>query len=190
MQAPAETAMTLCQQHGYSARLSHSMILAGWALVQQEQAAEGMAQIQAGFAIRHTQLHMSSYMALLAEAYGQIGQPAQGVRVVDETLAMVAATEARFVEAELYRLKGELLQMQGAAGDASEACLQHAIDIARQQNAKSLELRAAMSLARLWRTQGKRTEAHQLLSPIYAWFTEGFDTLDLQEARTLLEELA
>ena len=95
--------------------------------------------------------------------------------------------------AELYRLRGELL-LAGSAAQATrhveaEACFQHALAIARRQQAKSLELRAAMSLGRLWQQQGKRAEAYELLAPIYGWFTEGFDTADLQEAKTLLEEL-
>ena len=100
-------------------------------------------------------------------------------------------TGLRYYAAELSRLKGALL-LQQAVPDAAqaEACFQQALDVARQQQAKSWELRAATSLARLWRQQGKRAEAHALLAPIYGWFTEGFDTADLQEAKALLEELA
>jgi predicted ATPase len=102
----------------------------------------------------------------------------------------VDTTGERWYEAELYRLKGELL-LQHTGSDASQAepCFQHALAIARRQQAKSLELRAAMSLARLWQQQGQRSEAHKLLAPIYSWFTEGFDTADLEEAKALLEEL-
>jgi len=122
--------------------------------------------------------------------------------VLAEALAQVDKTGERFYEAELYRLKGELsLQSrqvetsQGKSGVRSpeseaEECFQKAIDIARRQSAKSLELRAVMSLSRLWQQQGKIAEARQLLTEIYHWFTEGFDTKDLQEAKTLLEELA
>ena len=93
-------------------------------------------------------------------------------------------------EAELYRLKGELLLTRSSEHQAeAETCFQQALDVARRQQAKSLELRAAMSLARLWQQQGKRAEAHELLAPIYGWFTEGFDTADLQEAKALLEAL-
>lgn len=192
MQAPAKTVTTLSQQYGYPAYLLQSLVLTGWALVQQGQYTAGIAQMEAGFAARETsrvQLHLPPYLALMAEAYGQIGQPAEGLWVVDEALTIVEATEEHFAEVELYRLKGELLQMQGAANDTVEACLQKAIDIARHQQAKSLELRAAMSLARLWQQQGKRTQAHDLLAEIYGWFTEGFATRDLQEAKALLEEL-
>jgi adenylate cyclase len=108
---------------------------------------------------------------------------------VDEALNRVEATGERFSEAELHRLKGELLQMQRASEDEIESCFLHALDIARRQEAKSLELRAAMSLARLWQTQGRAMEAHQMLAEIYGWFTEGFDTADLQEAKALLAQL-
>ena len=100
-------------------------------------------------------------------------------------------TGERYFEAELHRLKGELLLQQDAgSGDEAETCFRQALDVARCQQAKSLELRAAMSLSRLWQHQGKRDEARQLLAEIYGWFPEGFDTTDLQEAQALLEELA
>jgi predicted ATPase len=103
----------------------------------------------------------------------------------------VAKSAGRWWEAELHRLRGELLvQPVAAPPEEAEACFQQALDIARRQQAKSLELRAAMSLCRLWQQQGKRTEAYELLAPIYDWFTEGFDTADLQDAKALLETLA
>jgi predicted ATPase len=111
--------------------------------------------------------------------------------VLAEALTMVNNSGERNYEAELYRLKGELLlQHATGSGDEAEAYFCQALNIARHQQAKSLELRAAMSLARLWQRQGKRAEAHALLAPIYGWFTEGFDTADLQEAKALLAELA
>ncbi len=110
--------------------------------------------------------------------------------LLDEALNKVKASNARWPEAELHRIKGELLLMQSANQQAeSEACFGRAIEITRQQNAKSLELRAAMSLSRLWRDQGKRAKALDLLAPTYHWFTEGFDTADLKEAGALLDEL-
>jgi predicted ATPase len=110
--------------------------------------------------------------------------------VLAEALALVNAKGERRHEAELSRLKGELL-LARSADNAMEAetCFRQALDVARHQQAKSWELRTAMSLARLWQRQGKRAEAHTLLAPIYGWFTEGFDTADLQEAKVLLEEL-
>jgi predicted ATPase len=108
-----------------------------------------------------------------------------------EALAMVDKNAERLWEAELYRLQGELLRRQAATnGQQIETCFRQALDVARRQEAKALELRAGMSLARLWQHQGKQTEAYELLAPIYAWFTEGFDTADLQEAKALLEALA
>ena len=106
-------------------------------------------------------------------------------------LAAVDSTGERYYEAELHRLKGECLLAPSIANyTEAEACFEQALDIARNQQVKSLELRAAMSLSRLWQQQGKRQEAHDLLAPIYHWFTEGFDTADLQEAKALLDELA
>ena len=127
--------------------------------------------------------------------YGHIGQPEAGLGTLEEALALMDTTGERFYEAELYRLQGELVQQaghHGPRGTASqrspEACLQRALASARQQGAKALELRAAVSLSRLWQQQGKRPAAYDLLAPVYGWFTEGFDTADLQEAKALLEE--
>jgi predicted ATPase len=123
--------------------------------------------------------------------YGKRGQVEEGLAAVTEALTLVDKTGERFYEAELYRLKGELSLQSGVRCSVSEAeaCFWKAIAIAQHQQGKSLELRATMSLARLWQQQGKKDEAHQLLAEIYGWFTEGFDTKDLQEAKALLEEL-
>jgi predicted ATPase len=107
-----------------------------------------------------------------------------------EALALVDKTGERWWEAELHRLKGELLRRRASPTEEVEACFHQALDIARRQQAKSLELRAAMSLSRLWQQQGQRADARELLAPIHGWFTEGFDTADLQEAKALLEELS
>ena len=126
-----------------------------------------------------------------AEGYGEVRQPEEGLTVLVEALATVDNTGERNWEAELHRHKGDLLLMQqGQNVDEAEECFRQALDIARRQQAKSLELRAAMSLSRLWQQQGKQEEAHQLLAEIYGWFTEGFDTADLKEANVLLKELA
>jgi len=130
-------------------------------------------------------------LAMLAEAYRHAGQIEEGLRLVAEALAVADTTGDRVVEAELHRRRGEFLLALSADNLAeAEACFQQALAVARRQQAKSWELRAAMSLSRLWQHQGKRTEARELLAPIYSWFTEGFDTADLQEARALLEDLA
>src|SRR5262249_39390665 len=121
----------------------------------------------------------------------QLGHPEAGLPALAEAQTLVEQHEFRCWEAEIARLRGVLLLRQpGTPLEEAEACFQHALDVARRQEAKSLELRAAMSLARLWQQQGKRGEAHTLLAPVYGWFTEGFDTGDLQDAKALLAELA
>jgi predicted ATPase len=142
------------------------------------------------------------HLTLLAEAHQAVGQPAAGLRVLDEALALVEQTEERFWEAEIYRLKGALLlevegtalslgAVQGRQGaDSPEGCFLTAIEIARRQAGKSLELRATVSLARLWQQQGKKGQARYMLAEIYGWFTEGFDTIDLRQAQALLQELS
>jgi predicted ATPase len=139
------------------------------------------------------------FLTLLAEASDLLGQPEGGLATLDEALTMMEQTGERYYEAELHRQRGELLLLRTAKSHPeqdsreqheAETCFQHALDVARRQQAKSLELRAAMSLARLWQRQGKRVEARALLEEIYGWFTEGFDTADLQEARALLDALA
>jgi predicted ATPase len=131
------------------------------------------------------------FLALLAEVHGTMGQPAAGLTVLTEALTHAETTGERWYEPELYRLKGALLLQQSSSNQTgAESCFQHALDFARNQQAKSWELRAATSLARLWQRQGKRDEARQVLAEVYNWFTEGFDTADLQEAKALLDALA
>jgi predicted ATPase len=155
---------------------------------------EGIAQIREGFAgFRATgaELTWPWWLATLAEACGQVDQLDEGLRAVEEALAAVQQNEEGHYEAEVYRLKGELLlQKAPAHPEAAEAQLQQAFTVARRRQAKSWELRTAMSLARLRQQQGKRAEARTLLAEVYGWFTEGFDTTDLQEAKALLETLA
>ena len=129
-------------------------------------------------------------LVLLAEATGHVGQVEEGLRLLAEALAAIEASGQGDLMARAYRLQGELLLRQAVPDAAqAEACFQQALAIARRQQAKSWELRAAMSLSRLWQQQGKRAAARELLAPIYGWFTEGFDTADLQDAKALLEEL-
>ena len=129
-------------------------------------------------------------LALFAEAYGGRGQAEDGLRLLEVAVAVMVKTGERSDAAELSRIKGALL-LQQAVPDVgqAEACFQQALAVARRQQARSLELRAAVSLARLWQQQGRRAEAYALLAPVYGWFTEGFDTADLQEAKALLAEL-
>ena len=130
------------------------------------------------------------FSTLLADVYGHRGHTAKGLQALAEADTLIEQHEERWWEAEVCRLRGVLLLRQAVPQpEEAEACFQRALEVARRQEAKSLELRAAMSLARLWQQQGKRAEAHELLAPIYGWFTEGFDTADLQEAKALLEEL-
>ena len=130
------------------------------------------------------------FLALLADVHGTLGEPEEGLTVLTEALTLVETTGERRYEPELYRLKGELLLQQSSDNyTEAEACFHHALDIARNQQAKSFELRAATSLARLWQQQGKCQEAHDLLAPVYNWFTEGFDTADLKDAKALLDTL-
>ena len=184
--------MSLASEHRFAHRLSEGTLHQGWMCVVQGRVEEDITTMRQELtAVRRRAPYQ---LAWLAEAYGIAGQTDKGLSTLDEALDLVHQTEERWCEAELYRLRGELLRqatggMQRAAW-TPQACFQHALTIARRQQAKSLELRSAMSLARLWQQQGKRTAAHDLLAPVYGWFTEGFDTADLQEAKTLLEELA
>ena len=182
----------------------------------QGEAEEGITQICQGMADLRTigvEFGQSHFLTLLAEAYGKGEQTKEGLTVLAEALDFVSQTEERFYEAELYRLKGELTLQHSRRVDIAhqpvsiaeavtvgcahpteeseaEACFHKAIEIARRQQAKSWELRASTSLARFWQQQGKQKEAHQMLAEVYNWFTEGFDTKDLQEAKALLAELS
>jgi predicted ATPase len=131
------------------------------------------------------------FAALLADAHRQTGQSIEGLKVVSEAIARAQRTECGYYEAELHRIKGELLLAHTDADEQqAETCFQNALKVARGQNAKSLELRAAMSMSRLWHKQEKKAEAQKLLADLDVWFTEGFDTADLKEAKALLEELS
>jgi predicted ATPase len=193
-QAQAEAAMPMASEHGFVQWLAQEQILRGWALAVQGQGEAGIAQMREGLTTWGTigdKLYRPYQLLQLAEVYSTVGQAEEGLRVLAETRAAVPHSEGRFYEAELSRLEGELLLVRSAEHHAeAETCFRQALDIARRQQAKSWELRAGMSLGRLWQRQGKRAAAHQLLAEIYNWFTEGFDTPDLQEAKALLEELA
>jgi DNA-binding SARP family transcriptional activator/predicted ATPase len=192
-QAQAEKAIALCLQHDFPFWLEHSAILLGWALAQQGQIEAGIIRIREGVAtmqMMEAHLHQPAFLALLAEIYGQAGQPGQGLRVLDEALERVEASGERWSQADIYRLQGELRLLQGADAQAVESHYFQALAVAQQHEAKSLELRAAMSLARLWQQQNKRQAAQTLLAEVYGWFTEGFNTPDLIDARALLKELA
>jgi class 3 adenylate cyclase/predicted ATPase len=207
----AEAAISLSTDQEFPIYLALGTILQGWALAEQGQAEEGLAQMRQGLAAWRATgagFNRPYFLALLAAAYGNVGQTEEGLSVVAEALMLVNKTRERSSEAELYRLKGQLVLQAGGRSPKSgvsntqhptpsthaeaeaEVCFLKAIEIARQQQAKSLELRAAMSLSRLWQQQGKQDEARQMMAEVYGWFTEGFDTKDLQEAKVLLEELS
>jgi predicted ATPase/class 3 adenylate cyclase len=190
----AEALVTLSNQQGFAQWLAGGTMMCGWALTGQGQEEEGMAQMHHGLTAwraMRIEAGLPYWLGMLAEAYGSTGEVEAGRRVLAEALTLVDTTEERWWEAELHRLEGELL-LGLSTGNAAEAetCFNQALDIASRQQAKSLELRAAMSLGRLWQQQGKCGEARQLLAELYGWFTEGFDTADLQEAKVLLEELS
>ncbi|HEV8718487.1 MAG TPA: AAA family ATPase, partial [Candidatus Binatia bacterium] len=197
-QEKAEAVIALASEQEFPLWLAAGTLFRGLALAEQGQEEEGIAQLRQGAGqATGAQVFRPLYLALLAKAYGKVGQVEEGLTVLAEALAVVDKTGERVWEAELYRLKGELtLKQSEVRGPESEvqkeaeACFKKAIEIARRQSAKSLELRAATSLSRLWQKQGRKEEARQVLAEIYNWFTEGFDTKDLQEAKGLLEELS
>jgi predicted ATPase len=189
----AEAAVILSTEQGFPIWVPFGRTLQGWALAMQGQRVQGIALMRQGMAAWQAigvALLRPWILAMLAEAYGAEGQASEGLRELAEASAIVNSTAERFWEAELYRLTGEL-RLKQPVPDAQEAetCFCQALAVARRQQAKSLELRAARSLSRLWQQQGKRAQAYALLAPTYGWFTEGFDTADLQEAKALLAEL-
>jgi predicted ATPase/class 3 adenylate cyclase len=193
VQEQAEAAIALAHEQGFARWLAVGMGWRGWALAEQGAVQDGLAQLR-----QAPTVGLSQQPLRLAEVYGKAGQPEQGLRVLTETLAAVSSNGERRFEAELYRLRGELLLMQSAGTRGSrtaqaeveaETCFRRAIEVARLQQAKAFELRAAMSLSRLWQRQGQRHAARDTLALVYGWFTEGFDTPDLQEAKALLEAL-
>jgi class 3 adenylate cyclase/predicted ATPase len=194
----AEATMALAAAQGFVLYSAWGTSLHGWALAELGQRKEGMAQIRQGLDAYQRmggEILRPSFLALLAKAYGKEGQTEEALALLAEAFHGEDHTGERLYEADLYRLKGELTlrskvqSPRPKAEEEAEECFHKAIEIARRQRAKSWELRATTSLARLWQQQGKKAEARQMLAEIYGWFTEGFDTKDLQEARALLEEL-
>ena len=198
VQERAETAMTLSNEQGFSLWAAFAAIFLGWALTQQGQDAEGIVQLRRGLAesrAKGAEGTHSFFFSMLADAYAKAGQSDEGLQAVADAFVIVENTSERFWEAELYRLKAELILHSRLAGlqskvDEAEGLFLKAIEVARRQQAKSWELRAAISLSRLWQQQGRKTEARQMVAEIYGWFTEGFDTADLKDAKALLEELS
>jgi predicted ATPase len=187
-----EEGMSLSNEQGFSRWLGEATFLRGWLLAEegnQEIGIERMLKAVTDARRRKSAGRFDAHgAALLAESYGKTGRAGEGLNVVREVMVAMQQIHSRYYEAELHRIEGELLLRQSHQRQA-ETCFQRAIGFARTQSAKSLELRAAMSMSRLWQKQGKRAEARELLGAIYGWFTEGFDTADLQAAKTLLEDL-
>jgi len=190
----ADMAFALCTEHSIAYYLAWATIIQGWSLAEQDRREEGITQMQQGltdFQATGGRLRSPYYLTLLAEAYGHSGQVEKGLHLLDEALTDMQETGEHFWKAELHRLQGELLLAHSTADQTTaSAYLHQALEAARRQQAKSLELCAATSLARLWQSQGKGKDAYDLLAPVYNWFTEGFDTVDLINAKALLDELA
>src|SRR5215471_10803496 len=186
----SEEAVALSIEHGFPTWEGVGKILLGWALTELTTAPEGLGVITEGLSIYRGVYndYMGLWLRLHAEVHARLESPIEALTCLDEAQRFVETTDERRDEAELNRLRGDLLVSAGDQG-AAEQCYHQALAIARRQSVKLFELRAATSLARLWRAQGKRTEARDLLAPIYGWFSEGFDTPVLQDAKVLLDQL-
>jgi predicted ATPase len=188
----AQEMITLSIELNYRGWLAQANSYYGSALVSLGQIQEGIAKINAGITDNldiGTMLDHSMHHCFLAEAYAQSGQPGEGLKTLEAAFDSIEQTDEHHWEVEVHRIQGELLLMQGDESQA-ENSFQKAIEIARRQSAKSWELRATMSLARLWHKRGRTADARQELEEIYNWFTEGFDTPDLKDAKSLLEKLS
>jgi predicted ATPase/class 3 adenylate cyclase len=191
VQRRAEEVVALSNEHGFPTWLGWGMAYRGWSLVALRQEQEGLTLLAEGLATLRatgTVIMTPYWLMLLADASAMLGKPVEGLNHLVAATRILETAEERFEEAELYRLRGELLNTIGKES-AAEQDYQHALAVARAQCAKIWELRAATSLARFWLSQGRRTEAHNLLAPVYNWFTQGLDTPDLQQAETLLASL-
>jgi predicted ATPase len=193
-QETAEVEIALCAEHGFTSFSGLATILHGRAMAKQGRNEEGIAQMQQGLAATRAtgmEVHRPYHLCLLAEACLQTGRRLDdGLSALREAMAAADEHENRFYEPEMHRLKGELLLKQNDSNAAeAQNCFERAIGIARKQSAKSWELRATMSLTRLLAKQGLRYEARAMLAEIYNWFTEGFDTADLKDAKALLDKL-
>ena len=192
-QEQAEELIALAREQNFGQRLALGMCVRACVLVEQGQLDEGIIELRqslTGLADLGVRVHRAYYLSYLAKAYWQMRHVEEGLTVLTAAQAVVEQTGEHWWESELYRLKGELLRLQDAEDGRVEQQFSKALDIARQQEAKSLELRATVSLCRLWQARGKKEEARQMLAEIYDWFSEGFDTADLIEAKALLDELS
>ena len=188
----AEETIAVASEHGHPLWLGGGLATMGWVLGEEGKLEEGITSINDGQNMLHAigaRLGYLQVLCLLAETFKKAGRVSEGLAVTEEALAIIQEMGAWMEEPEVHRLQGELLLMQGKADTKAETCFQRAVEEARRQGAKSWELRATMSLCRLWQKQGRVEDAKQALHDIYSWFTEGFDTPDLMEAKTLLTEL-
>jgi predicted ATPase len=188
----AENALALASKYQAPYYRAWADILVSYALALEQPNEERIGRLRdsiAAFKASRARLRLPYYLSLLAQVYGKAGRAEEGLACINEALAEARANNERWWDAELHRLRGELLLMRGADASDVEAAILRAIEIARFQQAKSLELRATMSLARLWSAQNRSDDAKRQLSDVYAWFTEGFETPDLQAARLLLTQL-
>jgi len=189
----AEACISLSTQQGFPVFLSLATICHGWAMAEQGRVEEGIAQTRRGIESHRAtggDAGPLSMFLLLADMWGKAGRTREGLSILAEALERAHSGDERYAEAEIHRLWGELLLMEGMDEAEVEQHFLQAIEVAQRQQAKSWELRATVSLCRLWQRQGKVDEARKILARIYNWFTEGFDTADLKEAKVLLEELA
>ena len=188
-----EAVMTLSSEQSFALWEAWGTILQGWALSAQNSSVDGVAHIRDGIAAwRATgaEVYHPYFLTILSRACAEGGGAGEGLNAVAEALAIVNRSGERWREAELYRLKGELLLQMTEGSAEAETYLRQALDIARRQQAKSLELRVAMSLSQLWQGQSQSRQAYRLLAAVYHWFTEGDDTADLRDAQVLLKALA
>jgi class 3 adenylate cyclase/predicted ATPase len=191
--ARADALIAISDEHGFPVHRAVGTIYRGWTLAGSEQAGQGVALLEAGVAAYRATGALPDvpfFLILLADAKGMAKEPGEGLGHLAEAERLIDEIEHRWAEAELHRVRGELLLRAGHDPAGAERSLRRAIDIAQRQSAKFWELRATVSLARLWRAQGKPEEARALLTPVYGWFTEGFDTPALKEAKALLDSLA
>ena len=190
----AEAAIAVSRDHDLDAVELWCLLPRGWALAEQGEVTKGIADIREGMERRRAHgigAVWPWFLAIFADACGALGQLEEGLGALEEALQWVQRNDERLYEAEVYRIRGELLLKQDVPDTAeAEQCFQRALQVARQQQAKSWELRAAMSLSRLWQQEGKHDDARELLMPVYGWFAEGFDTADLQDARELADRLS
>jgi class 3 adenylate cyclase/predicted ATPase len=193
VRAHADAMIELADRHSLGYWRVNGLILRGWAMVQDGATESGIGLMVSNVLDRaalNVAWYQARYLCMLAETYARSNQAIPGLTMIREAKALAARNDEHMWKAELDRVEGELLEAEGAPAVDIEACFARAIQKAREQSAKSLELRAAVSLARLWSEQGRSAEARDLLAPVYGWFTEGFDTRDLLDAKALLDELA